>query len=262
VMRTITELFSHGLLKKHARRDGAPVLWVPDLMDMTPSEAVRRAQWIIRDKRKDEDFSAYFGQESAPVGCAKSGTPYVPGCAKSGTSGGAESGTHNTVSNNLSLRERAPAPSPAEELHSRGARLQHDWQASQADRELGRRYGLSDQQIGIEEIKFRNYWTAKTGKDATKISWPRTWENWIIRAVEHCRPAGGSSVESRVTRPDPRTFTNERWRRNGSVLLKEGGDWPEQFWGPPPGEPGCLMPEPLQLELGLVGAGPKAADVA
>jgi hypothetical protein len=84
VMRTVAELSRHGLLKKHPRRDGAPVLWVPELMDMTPSESVRRAEWIIRNK--DKDHADYFGGRSLPAGGAKSGTSYPAGGAKSGTS--------------------------------------------------------------------------------------------------------------------------------------------------------------------------------
>lgn len=27
--------------------------------------------------------------------------------------------------------------------------------------------------------KFRDYWTAKSGKDATKVDWAATWRNWV-----------------------------------------------------------------------------------
>jgi hypothetical protein len=36
-----------------------------------------------------------------------------------------------------------------------------------------------------ETEKFRNYWTAKTGKDATKLDWPATWRNWMLKAAEN-----------------------------------------------------------------------------
>lgn len=35
-----------------------------------------------------------------------------------------------------------------------------------------------------ETIKFVNYWTAKGGTAATKLDWPRTWQNWILTAAE------------------------------------------------------------------------------
>lgn len=34
----------------------------------------------------------------------------------------------------------------------------------------------------LETEKFANYWRAKTGKDATKLDWRLTWNNWILSA--------------------------------------------------------------------------------
>lgn len=41
---------------------------------------------------------------------------------------------------------------------------------------------------GRETEKFRNYWLAKSGKDATKIDWPATWRNWMLNAAERAGP--------------------------------------------------------------------------
>lgn len=35
-----------------------------------------------------------------------------------------------------------------------------------------------------ETEKFRNHWIAKSGKDATKLDWSRTWRNWIINSEQ------------------------------------------------------------------------------
>lgn len=35
----------------------------------------------------------------------------------------------------------------------------------------------------LEAERFRNYWTAKSGKDAAKRNWERTWQNWILNAT-------------------------------------------------------------------------------
>jgi hypothetical protein len=40
-----------------------------------------------------------------------------------------------------------------------------------------------------ETEKFRNYWRAKSGKDATKIDWPATWRNWMLTAAERAGPS-------------------------------------------------------------------------
>lgn len=39
-----------------------------------------------------------------------------------------------------------------------------------------------------ETEKFRNYWRAKSGKDATKVDWPATWRNWMLTAAERAGP--------------------------------------------------------------------------
>lgn len=30
-------------------------------------------------------------------------------------------------------------------------------------------------------VRFVNHWRAKTGRDATKLDWPRTWQNWLLK---------------------------------------------------------------------------------
>jgi hypothetical protein len=58
VARTIPALHRHGLLRKQSRRDGPPVLWLPELMDMQADEAVQRAGWL--GHHKDENPENYF----------------------------------------------------------------------------------------------------------------------------------------------------------------------------------------------------------
>lgn len=64
----------------------------------------------------------------------------------------------------------------------RASRLETDWTPSDGDRTFAEGRGLSAAEIETEGIKFRNYWTAKSGKDATKLDWSRTWQNWILNA--------------------------------------------------------------------------------
>jgi hypothetical protein len=33
-------------------------------------------------------------------------------------------------------------------------------------------------------LRFVNYWRAKTGRDATKLDWERTWQNWLLKDQE------------------------------------------------------------------------------
>lgn len=41
--------------------------------------------------------------------------------------------------------------------------------------------------IGRETIKFVNHWKGKGGKDAAKVDWERTWQNWMLRAAEYAQ---------------------------------------------------------------------------
>jgi hypothetical protein len=66
----------------------------------------------------------------------------------------------------------------------RGTRLPTDWRPSPTDIEFARAKGMHPARIGTEGERFRNYWTAKCGAAATKLDWPATWRNWIIRALE------------------------------------------------------------------------------
>lgn len=65
-----------------------------------------------------------------------------------------------------------------------GTRLPPEWWPSAANVEYAASKGLSTNKINTEAEKFRNHWTAKTGKDATKLDWDATWQNWILRAME------------------------------------------------------------------------------
>jgi hypothetical protein len=38
--------------------------------------------------------------------------------------------------------------------------------------------------VGLEAVKFNNFWKAKAGKDGRKVDWERTWVNWIIAASQ------------------------------------------------------------------------------
>lgn len=66
---------------------------------------------------------------------------------------------------------------------SQGSRLTADWVP---DKELVIRWitehGLERDQYQHQLQKFRNYWIAKSGKDATKLDWNPIFENWLLKA--------------------------------------------------------------------------------
>lgn len=86
----------------------------------------------------------------------------------------------------------APPPPPAADaapkpVAERGARLPKDWELPKAwgDWALGKYPQWTAEKVRLEGSKFRNHWVAKTGKDATKLDWRGTWENWCHSPIAH-----------------------------------------------------------------------------
>lgn len=82
-----------------------------------------------------------------------------------------------------SLNPLPDSPSPMEGRASRsdrGSHLPKDWQPSGEEISFchAERPDLNPRRVADE---FRDYWTAKPGKDGRKTDWPATWRNWVRR---------------------------------------------------------------------------------
>lgn len=76
-----------------------------------------------------------------------------------------------------------PTPVP------RGSRLPEDWQPGEELMERGAQaYPRVD--LEYETQRFADYWQNKTGKDATKLSWDRAWQTWMLKAEKDARAKG------------------------------------------------------------------------
>lgn len=77
----------------------------------------------------------------------------------------------------------------------------------------------------VELEKFRDYWLAKAGKDATKRDWPATWRNWVRRASERetnrrgSAGGGGNSVVDRIRHANAAALADD-----GEILAADGRD--------------------------------------
>jgi len=84
---------------------------------------------------------------------------------------------------------RTPAPTPTPtptdkkepSVPKKGTRIPDDFEP---DIQRAVEAGLRPERALIEAAKFKNYWQAKAGKDATKLDWPKTWVNWYLSAIE------------------------------------------------------------------------------
>jgi hypothetical protein len=71
----------------------------------------------------------------------------------------------------------------------------------------------------LETERFRDYWHAKAGRDATKLDWPATWRNWMRRAAEQ-QPAPRGRHLRQPGREE--LFADARARENGRTSIPAG----------------------------------------
>jgi hypothetical protein len=69
--------------------------------------------------------------------------------------------------------------SSKKEKDSRASRCPADWTPTANDFQFARDQGLLPAEIDREAGSFRDFWTAKPGKDGLKLDWSATWRNRI-----------------------------------------------------------------------------------
>ena len=95
------------------------------------------------------------------------------------------SGTQKNKKKKESKEEEKRATSVAPK---KSTRLSDDWRLPKLWGLWAVEQGLPPERVRREALKFRNYWTAKAGKDAGKINWNRTWQNWCLNAMDYTKP--------------------------------------------------------------------------
>jgi hypothetical protein len=88
-----------------------------------------------------------------------------------------------TSSNEEVLGSPAAPPGIEDDRTKNGTRIPDDFQVTPAMVEWAKRV-CPDIDGRSETAKFINYWQAKPGKDGLKLSWNRTWQNWMRTAQE------------------------------------------------------------------------------
>lgn len=159
---------------------------------------VERVREMMERRRKESDRKAMArGRKPAEVPVdIRVGPPdsdgdpaEVPGLSR-GTDAGLHpesatgTGTGTSTDNKNPAANSVGAASP-----SRGARLAQDWVLPKSWGEWAvDELGMSAEQVRTEAAKFRDYWCAKSGKDATKLDWQATWRNWCRNAKPATKP--------------------------------------------------------------------------
>lgn len=112
------------------------------------------------------------------------------------------------------LGQHETLPQRGGNVSPRAARLPNDWTCPSDWIEWAvnlRQWHPADAEA--ESEIFANYWQAKAGKDACKLDWRKTWQNWVRNSR---RPNGDY-------RPLPETFSNrEHMERTASLYERLG----------------------------------------
>jgi hypothetical protein len=104
-----------------------------------------------------------------------------------------------TTANAVVVRASAPPPIAEQpkraaqpKSSARGSRIPSNWTPTPQDYAFASSEGLTREEINREADKFRDYWTAASGRNACKLDWQATWRNWI-RSDLRKRPGAGNA---------------------------------------------------------------------
>lgn len=155
------------------------------LLGVTP-RAVQLAKQAKSTSRSTVRSEAHFAKHSSP---AKHTSPESEAhFAKANPASPRARVIDNTSLTSLEDRSqnlvKPPIVPPAVLKTKRGTRLPEDWALPEDWREWSRATCLaaSPDMIDREALKFGNYWQSKAGRDAIKIDWKKTWQNWCLTA--------------------------------------------------------------------------------
>jgi uncharacterized protein YdaU (DUF1376 family) len=123
--------------------------------------------------------------------------------------------------NRIEKREAKASPQKG-----RGSRIADDWVLPMAWGQWAVSEGLPPEIVRAEADKFKDYWTAKSGRDAAKADWQATWRNWVRMALERQPKSfgghnGNGSHKSATDNPTLRAIA-----RAASAFEASPVDWP------------------------------------
>lgn len=110
----------------------------------------------------------------------------------------------HTVTDDELTRAVTPTPTRPDQVTPlrgvRGTRLPDDFAITADMARWCSSRGITKAQAMRSTESFVNYWRAKTGRDATKLDWPATWRNWLLRDHPDATPDALDSLNADLNR--------------------------------------------------------------
>jgi len=118
----------------------------------------------------------------------------------------------------------------------RATRIPKNWVLPKSLGQWAVEQGVPEATVRFEADRFKDYWTSKSGKDASKLDWDATWRNWIRKWMDDNKQL------SRAARPQQRSGPHSTlYAGFGAYAAEDDGRSPERPEGmrdvtPPGGE--------------------------
>lgn len=133
--------------------------------------------------------------------------------------GKSEVGKSSTKKTTSPLEDQKKTPSASQ----RGTRLPENWMPSDETKEWvrGKVPVALYNRAGVELDKFRFYWLAKTGKDATKLNWDLTFRKWMLNAADRygSSPTSGDPSGAQFKNSEEQAIERKKIRTARSRVL-------------------------------------------
>lgn len=185
--------------------------------DLRKSTAARQAAWKRRNYGKAQVDEGGNGVTNAV-------TNTVAHAVSNGVTNDVPSRPDPTTTTSADDFESERSPSAAgatsapRERGPRGTRIPDDFEVTPSMVSWARE-NAPHADGRIETDQFRDYWTAKSGKDATKIDWEATWRSWMRNAEKQAgRTNGAARNAERIPTTTARVAAIEALRRGPEAL--------------------------------------------
>jgi hypothetical protein len=113
---------------------------------------------------------------------------------------------------------------------------------------------ISHADLMARTVAFAASWKARPAEEIKFCPYPASWLNsgeYLDELPELPPNNSGSQpngIKIEAPTRDPATFKDQEWTER--LEMHRGGvAWPEMYWGPPPGKPGCLVPAKLIVSV-------------